>query len=247
VIATGRTAAVFLLVAAVLAVVVPGRTAARRVRTLARGRTGDARARRAIPALPPRYAAVLAAGAVWLLAGGVIGVVAGVVVGIGLDRALRRLESRSCRLDREEADEALPFAADLLSAVLRAGAPLDAALRCVAAVLDPPLARRLQQVAAAYALGSDPLAVWKPLEDLPSAVSVVRAAMRSGHSGAALAHALRRAADTTRAAAEAAGDAAGQRTGVLVVLPVGLCFLPAFVLLGVVPVAVGVLTEVLSW
>jgi pilus assembly protein TadC len=71
--------------------------------------------------------------------------------------------------------------------------------------------------------------------------------MRSGRSGAALALALHRAADTARAAAETAGDAAGRRAGVLLVLPVGLCFLPAFVLLGVVPVAVGVLGEVVSW
>jgi pilus assembly protein TadC len=241
----GAVAAGLLVVAAVT-VAAPPRVAARRVRALS-GRSASTVGRFAVRAVPPRCVAVLAGVAVSLLAGGVIGVVAGAGVAIALDRALPRLEPRARRRDREAANAALPFAADLLSAVLRAGAPLDSALRCVAGALDPPLARRLEQVAAACALGADPLEVWKPLDDLPAAVPIVRAAMRSGRSGAALAHALRRAADTTRAAAEAAGDAGGRRAGVLVVLPVGLCFLPAFVLLGVVPVASGVLAEVLSW
>ena len=43
---------------------------------------------------------------------------------------------------------------------------------------------------------------------------------------------------------EARVDAAAQRAGVLVVLPLGLCFLPAFVLVGVVPILLGVLDDV---
>jgi hypothetical protein len=35
------------------------------------------------------------------------------------------------------------------------------------------------------------------------------------------------------------------RAGVLIVLPLGLCFLPAFVLAGLVPVVVAVLGDVL--
>ncbi len=41
-------------------------------------------------------------------------------------------------------------------------------------------------------------------------------------------------------------DAAARRAGVLIVLPLGLCFLPAFVLAGLVPVLVAVLGDVLS-
>jgi len=43
-----------------------------------------------------------------------------------------------------------------------------------------------------------------------------------------------------------AADAAARRAGVLIVLPLGLCFLPAFVLAGLVPVIVAVLGDVLS-
>jgi pilus assembly protein TadC len=56
---------------------------------------------------------------------------------------------------------------------------------------------------------------------------------------------LRRIADDLRAARHADVEAAAQRAGVLIVLPLGLCFLPAFVLAGIAPVIVAVLGDVL--
>jgi pilus assembly protein TadC len=60
-----------------------------------------------------------------------------------------------------------------------------------------------------------------------------------------MAGALGRVAADLRAARRADAEAAAQRLGVLVVLPLGLCFLPAFLLTGVVPVVVAVLGDVL--
>lgn len=40
-------------------------------------------------------------------------------------------------------------------------------------------------------------------------------------------------------------EASARRAGVLIVLPLGLCFLPAFILAGLVPVIVAVLGDVL--
>ncbi|HEX7746632.1 MAG TPA: secretion system protein, partial [Micromonosporaceae bacterium] len=54
-----------------------------------------------------------------------------------------------------------------------------------------------------------------------------------------------RVADDLRADRAAAAEAAARRAGVLVVLPLGLCFLPAFILAGLVPVIVAVLGDVL--
>ena len=69
--------------------------------------------------------------------------------------------------------------------------------------------------------------------------------MRSSSSGGALAGALLRLADDLRADRSVAAEAAARRSGVLIVLPLGLCFLPAFVLAGLVPVVVAVLGDVL--
>jgi pilus assembly protein TadC len=191
--------------------------------------------------------AVLAGAAVWAVVGGVPGLVVGVVTVVALDRVVRRLEPREVRRDRHAATAVLPFAADLLAAALTAGATVDGALRSVGRAVGGPLGDRLQRVAAAHALGAGPDDLWRPLADLPAALPVIRAAQRSHQSGAALAVALRRAADAARAAEDGSDEAAVRRTGVLIVLPIGLCFLPAFVLIGIVPVIVGVLGDVLRW
>jgi pilus assembly protein TadC len=70
--------------------------------------------------------------------------------------------------------------------------------------------------------------------------------VRSQHSGAAFAGSLQRVADDLRSDSLIATEAAARRAGVLIVLPLGLCFLPAFVLAGLVPVIAAVLGGVLS-
>ena len=49
-----------------------------------------------------------------------------------------------------------------------------------------------------------------------------------------------------RAEYRSAAEQAARRVGVLAVAPLGLCFLPAFVLLGVVPVVVGLAGPLLA-
>jgi hypothetical protein len=62
---------------------------------------------------------------------------------------------------------------------------------------------------------------------------------RAAEGGAPVAAAVSRLAADARADARARGEQAARRVGVLAVAPLGLCFLPAFVLLGVVPVIAG--------
>jgi pilus assembly protein TadC len=69
--------------------------------------------------------------------------------------------------------------------------------------------------------------------------------VRAAASGAPVAETLTRLADDSRAAARVAAVTAARRVGVQVVAPLGLCFLPAFVLLGIVPVIAGLAADVL--
>ena len=69
---------------------------------------------------------------------------------------------------------------------------------------------------------------------------VLELARRAGVPAAGL---LRAAAEDVRDDAAAAGLAAAERLSVRLVLPLGVCVLPAFVLVGVVPVVVGVLSS----
>jgi pilus assembly protein TadC len=184
------------------------------------------------------------AGAVTL--GGWWGGGGGVLVGTACAVWLARQPGPAERAQRLRFTTELPFAVDLVAAALRAGATPDTAVRLVAQAVGGPVGARLGLVERALRAGAPPGDAWAYLGDGDAARRVVRAAQRSGHSGAALAGSLTRVADDLRADVVAATEARARTAGVLVVLPLGLCFLPAFVLTGLVPVVVGVVGGVLA-
>ena len=187
--------------------------------------------------------AVCAAIPVAALLGGVLGAAVGVGVLVGAERALRRREgsdqSRAAALAAE-----LPGACDLLAVVLAAGVPLPVALGSVGAAVPGPLGAELARVAGLCRLGADPRRAW---QDVPMEVEpLARVLRRSELSGARAAPALTDLAAEARAAARATVDLAVRRAGVAVLAPLGLCFLPAFVCLGVVPLVMGLAGDVLG-
>jgi pilus assembly protein TadC len=174
------------------------------------------------------------------------GLPVGFVVGAAMDRFLRRREPSDVRAGRLRAVADLPLCADLLAAALRGGVPVDRAAGAVADALGGPMGSRLGRTARSLRLGGEPSEAWAHLSDVAGSERVIAAAIRSSSSGGALAGALLRLADDLRADRSVAAEAAARRAGVLIVLPLGLCFLPAFVLAGLVPVVVAVLGDVLA-
>ena len=98
------------------------------------------------------------------------------------------------------------------------------------------------------ALGADPAAAWSnsglSLDNHSDAL--LRLARRSAMSGAALAQGVADLADQSRHDAASAADARAQRASVLIAGPLGLCYLPAFVCLGIVPIVAGLAGDVLQ-
>lgn len=180
--------------------------------------------------------------------GGVAGVVVALPVTIATYAWLRHRPTPAQLREVRTVEADLPFAADLLASALRAGASPDAAAGCAGRALGGPLGGRLQRVERALRLGAPSEEAWSYLTvgGVDATKRLARAAVRSQHSGAALAGSLLRVADDLRADRLIDADAAGRRAGVLIVLPLGLCFLPAFVLAGLVPVIVAVLGGVLN-
>jgi pilus assembly protein TadC len=117
--------------------------------------------------------------------------------------------------------------------------PVAVAVRAVAGGLGAPAGPALRRTADLLALGADPAQAWQPSLECPSTARLARAARRSGRSGAALAESLTRLAEEVRADARERSEARAQRAGVLIAAPLGLCFLPAFLAIGVVPVLIG--------
>jgi len=207
-------------------------------------RLAGPRARRRIG--NPRIVLSVAAGLAVLGAAGTWWAIpVGVGVAFGTERFLRRRQPAEVRASQRRAVADLPLCADLLAATLRGGAPVDRAADAVADALAGPLGERLARTARSLRLGAEPAEAWAHLSDVPGADRLVAAAIRSSASGGALAGAFLRLADDLRADRSVAAEAAARRAGVLIVLPLGVCFLPAFVLAGLVPVVVAVLGDVL--
>nr|WP_036568482.1 type II secretion system F family protein [Nocardia sp. BMG51109] len=160
-----------------------------------------------------------------------------------------------CRRDRLGAERAQPdplsaaSAFDLMAACLRAGLPVATAAQAVAPTAPAPVGAALRRAADLMALGADPVAAWDQVAGETAADeirAVARLVRRSARSGAALAGAISELAEQFRAAVADATAARAERAGVLIGGPLGLCFLPAFLCLGIVPVVVGLGEHVLK-
>ena len=136
-------------------------------------------------------------------------------------------------------------ALDVMAVCLEAGMGVAQAAAATAPSAPPALSATLQRAADLLALGSDPDIAW-PGGDTDDLEALRRLARRSASSGSALALGVRELAEQLRQEAVHAASATAERTGVLIAGPLGLCFLPAFVCLGVVPVVAGLAHGVLS-
>lgn len=232
------------VLAGAVALVLTGRSAGPR-RRLTRLAPGPAPPRPAArrPAGPQtrrRAVAGLAGLAVGLFVGGPVGLGAGLLVTALLPPALAQLPTEDPVAVAMAAE--LPLALDLMAAGLSAGAPVVAALAGAAEVVPCPLGRALAEVGAQLRLGADAGRAWSAAGDFPALAPLVAAMTRASSSGAAPAAALGRLAVEQRTRFRREQEAAVRRLEVFVVVPLGVCFLPAFVLVGVVPVVAGLAT-----
>ncbi|MFF8610241.1 type II secretion system F family protein [Streptomyces sp. NPDC015346] len=180
----------------------------------------------------------LAALAGWALVGGTAGLLVALAAGWGARRwSVRR--GGSAVPDDGEAARQLPLAADLLAACVSAGAGPGEAAEAVGGSLGGPVGERLARTAAELRLGGEPADVWRRFGAIPGAEGLARCLERAGSSGAPAAEAVSRHAADLRADRARKAAARAQRAQVLITAPVGLCFLPAFLAVGVAPVVIG--------
>lgn len=134
-------------------------------------------------------------------------------------------------------------AMELLALVTASGRGVGEALDRVAAVSPERVRADLSTVAAAQAWGIDVQQAWSLVPEVwkPAAASLTLAAT----AGVPPSGILVRAAADYRAAHAQALDLAAARLGVRLVVPLGLAFLPAFVLLTVVPLVVALAGQLL--
>lgn len=137
---------------------------------------------------------------------------------------------------------------DVLAACLRSGMAVSTAAAATAHSAPAELARLLNRAADLLALGADAATAWsdRDLSTDDHAVALLRLARRSAASGAALADGVAELAEQVRHDAADAATATAERASVLIAGPLGVCYLPAFLCLGIVPVVVGLAGDVLQ-
>lgn len=179
---------------------------------------------------------------IWLFVGDLFGALLGGVVAWWLRRWLQSVPtSRQIAEARRRAAE-LPVAVDLLSACLASGAPTLRALQVVGPAIEPSLDGDLRRVAAALQIGAVPDEAWSLVaatEFAPVAVIMRRSAV----SGAPVAERLSALAGELRSQLRSQALTDARALGVRTAGPLGVCFLPAFILIGVIPLVASLVGE----
>lgn len=224
-----------------------GRGAARASRGF--GDAVDPRLRRWVLPIGAVVVGLLIAPSVWWLG-----------LGAGVALAVLARPARGSPRERARRRRRLILHAQLLAGCLDSGLAMAPALRAVGDVLGPsrtgdgwapenlrpslpdPLAA-LESVAAMLSLGADADTAWRVVDADDDLAPLAAAARRSAAGGTTLADAVREHADQLRREAREEAARSAGRAGVLMTAPLGVCFLPAFLCLGLAPVIIGLLAQ----
>ncbi|WP_026123063.1 type II secretion system F family protein [Nocardiopsis halotolerans] len=195
--------------------------------------------RRLAPAVAGAFSLVVATA----LFGVVGGVLAAGVCAVPWARTRWRARTRTSRIP---VSTDLPVVIGLLASGVRSGATVPACLTAVSRAARGRLGGELAAVGEQLRLGATPAEAWRR-SALPEPLAAVgRDLARAADTGAPVADLLDRHAADLRRVLRVRAVARVERLGVLVVAPLGLCFLPAFVLIGIVPMAAELLSRALG-
>lgn len=163
----------------------------------------------------------------------------GLVLSVIAARVVGQLETAAERERKRRMLADLPLAIDLMVAALGAGRPQALVLDLVGAAQGGPLGDELSRIGRRLQTSSDPISVWADLRDDPVMAPVARAFARSSRSGASVSRVLARTAQELRREQRARTQEIARSVAVKTAAPLGLCFLPAFVVVGIVPMIIG--------
>lgn len=191
-----------------------------------------------------------AAAVALLLIDGWLGWALAALASAGAMAAVGHLVPRATRLREQSVARELPVALDLLAAMVASGAPLRRAVSEVARVSPPTTAEVLSLVAAHTDIGVNDEQAWRVLlgrnDWAQGWVPVARDLARGAASGTGMEATLHTHASDARRRRQESLELRARTVGVRSVMPLMVCFLPAFLLVGVVPIIAGTVLRALS-
>lgn len=182
---------------------------------------------------------LLAGIAVAVFLTGPVGIAGGAVAAVVTWVVIDRSESPAARRERAAVARDLPHLVGLLGSALESGQAPGAALALVCDALPGAAADRLRGLPARLSLGVDPADVWERLSGDPELAALGRALARAHATGAPIGAAVARLGHELAQTARADVEDQARQVGVRAAVPLGLCLLPAFLLLGIVPLVAG--------
>jgi tight adherence protein C len=188
--------------------------------------------------------ALCALGAAGLLASSTHGARAVAALPLGLIggwRAGLALDARVSRATTVDVRRALPFALDRLTTCLLAGMSVERAIRVIAPATPGRLGDALKDGLAALDVGMTRARAYRRIADragIDEVRSLTAALIRAERFGTSLADTLVAQARELRSRTRAAAEAEARTAPVKLIFPLVFCFLPAFVLLTIAPIAI---------
>jgi len=171
-----------------------------------------------------------------VLLGSLLGIALGVAAAVAFPRVTRHADGREERRRARQLARQAPEVAALLASTLAAGASTTRSIEVVAAASDPPIADVLRTVASALDLGAGPDEAWRLADPLGLLDDIAGGYRRSARSGAPLAEVLMKVASDLRRRHRQSVETAARVAGVRAIAPLAVCHLPAFLLVGAVPI-----------
>mgnify|MGYP002721159606 FL=1 len=102
-----------------------------------------------------------------------------------------------------------------------------------------------ETVAALLGVGVPAQSAWGHMKGHAGLEDLAQLVIMSGQSGATIAAGCHRICTSLRAEASAHATAQAERAGVFIALPLAVCFLPAFIVLGLAPVVISLGAQLL--
>jgi Flp pilus assembly protein TadB len=161
-------------------------------------------------------------------------------------RVVTVLEPAGVRAERLRLIYLAPEFAEMVALCLDSGLPLIDSINAAGGVAGPPVKRFAEEATALLQLGADTkqaFSSWHQVAALAPIALTVESTINTGASGA---NALRRTAIRLRRARTSQVRRQVRAVGVRATLPIGLCFLPSFILGAVFPIAAQVFFSLLG-
>lgn len=160
------------------------------------------------------------------------------------ERWLNVRGTKSADADTEVQDRGIqdvPLILELLATCLDAGLPMPRALELLAEVAETQTREGLRTVVAGLSIGASWQTSWHPVKNQRVLGRLYDALTFAAVTGAPAASLLYAEAAQLRRSAQRDSERRAAALGVRLVIPLGLCSLPAFVCLGVAPVVIAMM------